>query len=735
MTAQLLDDPITPLLEAAKDTATILPDPVNGYDRIIPTAETLEEMGRLYAREIREADTAYEPIFARMIEDGKAYDADVTDQDKTITYPLAKRIVNQQVSWLSTAILSKTPIITIKPIDGGSYEIPAAITGEETPPESPFSQPVFETTTVSSEEAAALLQAFLQFKLTTSLDFEQIVEDTVLSIHSGENPTYWRIDYDPRVRRARMRDRIETPRGVQFFGVVDTEIVPRDIVTIRHVPGQNITMTLAAEDVQSAWWVAEKKRPTNLQLWEEIKAGRYDFCRKKPINTANADDLDLISKVIGGGDNYSHDEMARSMAEVDKRIADQPQLTHDVRTVMFFHPFRVGGNIEVRSCIGDFHVKSETWLNMMVNWSFTGKRLLVPFFQRKRPHRFSGMSSAGDIAPIQRLISSILHLQIQNAVQQNVKVFLIRENSRTWNFLTKSGNQLRPGLKIPFEDPDDINPVQLGSPVQSMAQEITFLNAEAERLSAIGDFDLGIQIPGRTPAATVAQIQELAKMQPASILRAVRRSISKAIEMYLQTVAQFRAYETIPFLDPEKKEIVSKLIGFPREIIANHFSFQVTATGDEDTAAAKFEKAGILITDTDAANDAALKAMMVILDPNSLPAAKRFAAFCLRRRERLYAEKIRSYRLDTQHFEITDAMIDELIAAVEQQVPAQPQPTQEGAPPNGQSNVPPAVPGGPVPAVPPGEGGSEPLPGQPGNEGVPQPAPPPDLLGNGEGVV
>lgn len=735
MTALLADDPITPLLEAAEDTAKIIPDRVNGYDRIIPTPETLAEMGKLYAREIREADIVYEPIFEKMIQDGKAYEA-MSDQGETITYPLAKRIVNQQVSWLSTAILSKTPIITIKPIDGGSYEIPSAILGEGAPPKpdgftgTMTPVPTFETRTVSGEEAAALFQAFLQFKLTTSLDFEQIVEDTVLAIHSGENPTYWRIDYDPRVRRARMRDRIDTGRGVQFFGVVDTAVVPPDIVTIRHVPGQNVTMTVSAENVQSAWWVAEKKRPTNLQLWEEVKAGRYDFCRAKPLDSSKPDDMDLVAKVIGGGENFSQNEMTRSLAEVDKRIADQPQLTHDVRTLSFYHPFRVGGNIEVRSCIGDFHVKSEQFLNLMVNWSFTGKRLLVPFFQRKRPHRFSGMSSAGDIAPLQRLISSILHLQIQNAVQQNVKVFLIRDNSRTWNFLTKAGNQLRPGLKIPFEDKDDISPVQLGSAVQSMAPEITFINAEAERLSAIGDFDLGIQIPGRTPAATVAQIQELAKMQPASILRAVRRSISEAMGMFLQTVAQFRAYETIPFLDPEKKEIVSKLIGFPREIIANHFSCQVTATGDEDTAAAKFEKAGLLIQDTDLANDAALKAMMTILDPNMLPAAKKFAAFCLRRRERLYAEKIRSYRLDVQHFEITDAMIDDLIANVAAQVPPTPPPPEQGAP-NGQTTVPPAIPGGPVPAVPPGEGGSPPLLGQPGNEGVPEPPAPSNLLGNG----
>jgi hypothetical protein len=773
-------DPIVSLIERDDVTATIITDQVNGYDRIIPTPEILDEMGATYAQQIVQADKDWEPIFKEMMAAENTYECR-SDKGEVLTLPVAKRVVNQQVAWLTNAILTKSPIIGIKPIDGGSYELPAAIAmgpdGQTPLPPQPVPgmtdqspQQPFQTETVTAEDAAHLFEALLEYKWTECLPMGQIIEDTVLAIHAGENPTFWRIDYDPKILHARRRKFTtvgENSNVVQIFGVEDNDVVPRDAVKIYHESGYNYTMPVTATDEQTSWWLARKSPKTDTEMWEAIKSRRYDFCAPPDPSGKAPDVTDKIRSIFGFAKDLEVSDIAQLRSQIDNHVASNPRRMHDVRVVDFFHPFLVQRQdgtvaIEIHSCIGELHVDSRQWLSMCRNWSWTGQRLVVPFFRHRRPHRFSGMSGAGDVGPLQSLMSTIFHLQVQNMVNLNLKVFLIRENSATWRYLEKTGNELRPGLRIPFEDPTDIDPVHLGSPVESMAPHITFLDQQAERLMVTSDFDLGVDIPGRTPAATVSQVESMAKMQPTAILRAIRRSMAKAAEFYLQTLAQFNAYETIPFLDPKKKRIVSKLVGFPREMIANHFSFHVTATGDEDSQQARFEKAGMLLKDYDEANAARMQFMQTILDPAADPKSpmKTFAKFCLLGRERLLAEKIQSFALDTQHFIITEDWLEELIASAPP--PPPPPPPEEdkpkvnvnvnlkgvlpsdqeeqiaqsslgvSAPPQGGSNGPqlPAQ-GAQGQAVQPTPGGLGIVQPQSGNAGVPAPPAPEDQGGGG----
>ncbi len=687
-------DPIVSLIDREGVTAEIILDPINGYDRVIPIPETLDEMGKTYALQIAQADIDWKPIFQEQMAAEKTYECR-TDTNEVLTLPVAKRVVNQQVAWITNAILTKTPMVGIKPIDGGSYELPdSLVAGPDGNPieqdvpgfEGAPKQPVFNTQTVSAEDAAKLFEALLEYKWTECLPMGQIIEDTVLAIHSGENPTFWRIDYDPKILHARKRKfTMVGEKGVQIFGVEDNDVVARDAVKIYHESGFNYTMPVTATDEQTSWWLARKAPKTNTEMWEAIKSRRYDFCLPAGKNGKPKDiPTEDIAAIFGFAENLELDDIATMRAQVDNHVATQPRLTHDVRVVEFFHPFlvkRADGKIaiEIHSLIGELHVKSRKFLNLCRSWSWTGKRLVVPFFRHRRPHRFSGMSGAGDVAPLQSLMSTIFNLQIQNMVNMNVKVFLIRENSATWRHLKKFP-ELKPGTKIPFEDPTDINPVHLGSPVESMAPHITFLDQQAERLMVTSDFDLGVDIPGRTPAATVSQVESMAKMQPTAILRAIRRSIATAAEFYLQTLAQFNAYETIPFLDPQKRKIVSKLVGFPREMIATNFSFHVTATGDEDSQQARFEKAGLLLKDIDEANTADMQLMQTILDPSTDEKSpmKQVATFMLLRRERILAEKIKSFSLDTQHFVITEDYLKSIIANAPEPAPPPPEPGQSG---------------------------------------------------------
>jgi hypothetical protein len=760
-----IDDPIQELLDREKPSARIVPDPVNGYDRIVLDTDLLDEIGRNYARSVREVDVADMARLNAITGNQKVYDCE-SDQGEVITIPVGKRIANQQIGWGATAILGKDPYISVHPLDGGSYQIPKAVfTGSVVPG---FEQlgpiPEYDMQEISSEEAAALYEKLLQYDFTQLIDFEQLVEDTEFSIHVGECPTWWKIPYDPKVRHSKRRMQQTNAKGrKQFLGVEDTQITDGKTVDIQHVYGLNVTISPGDNDEQKAWWLAERTPITNIDLWEGFKNGTYDLClapgeggKPQPVTDQ------MIMEILGYAEDLHHnDEIRMAMASPDRIVADNPRKEHDVRTLWFYHPIRTKNGIEIRSLCGTLHMKSERFLNLYCNPYWHGKRPYVPFFEMKRPHQLTGYSTIGNVAPIQRLISNIFHLQLQNQVQQNVKVFPIRENSATWRWMNRPGFQLKPGVLIPFESPDDIAPHQLGgTQVTSMAGEITFLDDTADKLTVSRDY---AEIPNRTPAATVAQVDATATVQPASILRSVRRSIGKAVKMYFQTMAQFHAYRTIPFQDPDTKQVISLLIGFPREVIENQFSFRVTATGDEDTREAKQEKTLLNLGQIDKANEAGLKLMDIILDPSVPDEAKEFATFCLLRRERLLGELIENARLDTTKFVVNEQLVLKLRQAAtqgqpapEQQAPPQ-QPTPPPAPkisislsgkltpeqeiaaaamqgiagappqgaPNAQSpNVPPAGPGGAVSALPAGHQGSPIAQGQPPNTGVAVTSPP-----------
>jgi hypothetical protein len=738
---------IDELIDREEDSGVIIPDPINGYDRVIPADDVLQRMIDAYCLAIEQTDADYVPQIKRLDLNEKAYDAEHVETSDVITLPTVKRIVNQQASWEATAILSKDPYITIRPLDGGEYELPWKITGQEPVPPSAGQafagmppQQTFQTKKVSSEDAAKLYQRFLQYKLTEDVKFEELVEETSYAIKIGETPNWWKISYNPAVRYAKQKKFIQASKGVQVIGLEETEIRDRSAVGIEARSFRNITMPVTENDEQRSPWLQERTPLKSLEIWEGLKQGKYDLCMQPGADGQPAEiPLSDIRTLLNLAENPNDRPENLTQAAIEDRVASQPEFEHDVRTLWFFYPLKrtkvdpqTGQKkrvIEMRSLCATVHLKARRFLNLYVNPYWHGKRPYVPFFERKKPHRFTGTTTAGDVAPIQSLISSIYHAQINNLVQQNVKVFLIRKDSVTWNFLSAQSNKLTPGMKIPYDDKDDVNPVQLGAPVASMAQEIGFLDGQAARLAVTSDFDLGQNIPNRTPAATVSQVEQLAKVQPVSVLRAMRRSIARAMKMYLTTVAQFHAYEEIPFLDPETKQTISLLIGFPREIIDQHFSFHVTATGDEDSKQARFEKAGLAIKQIDDANETALKLMPMVLDPEQPPHVQAFATFCLLRREALVEEVISDFRLDTSRFVITPSLLTTLQEQAKEWAAQQAAAAaQQGGETDANSQLPTANTGGNVSAFPAGQPGSQQLQGQPGGQGVPQPPAPENQL-------
>ena len=62
MNADLLNDPISSLLEMKGDSAAIIPDPINGYDRVVPTTDVLDDIVSTFCTAIVQAALPFAAI-------------------------------------------------------------------------------------------------------------------------------------------------------------------------------------------------------------------------------------------------------------------------------------------------------------------------------------------------------------------------------------------------------------------------------------------------------------------------------------------------------------------------------------------------------------------------------------------------------------------------------------------------------------------------------------------------
>jgi len=737
------------------DTAEIIEDPEYGYDRVVPRADVIAEIEETFCAAIADAERAWAEDRKKMMKNEAAYEGkgDPEDVLNMITIPVAKQIINQQTAWVANQILNQHPVITVKPLDDSSYQMPSSVNNDGS----------MITKPVKSVDAGKLYEAFLEYKLGRQ-DFGQLIDDTVYALGAGENPTFWKVEYEPRttmIKRRRYAKLTGTDNVVKILGPEDIAIPDGEAVKIKHIFSGNCLMPIDQHDIQRSPWFSEKTPMSTLDMWKDIKDGKINFA----LGPDAEPPLSSVAAVLDCETNVAEDETSRWLGLIDQHVTSEPDRMHDVRTLWFYYPLRrtvrVGGEdgksnslqlVEIRSLCAKLHYPAQKLLALYVNPY--PDRPYEPFFIRKRPHRFSGTSPSEDLAPFQRLISQILHVQLQNAVQLNVKVFLVRKGSSTWRYLQKPEGKLRPGLIIEYDDPQDIKAEQLGAPVQSMYSEINYLTSQAQRLAVEPDYS---QIPNRLPAATFAQNETQAKTQPQFILRAIRRPIARTIERYLKIVAQYHNYESVPFVDPETNQRVSRLISFPPEVFEQHFAFEVTATGDEDSVGARVERGAMLLKETNVENEAALKLLALIMDPHMPAETKEPAVKMLVRLETLYGDILGAVRPDSGKFVMSEQFIRDVMSRVPPAPTPPPPPPAEPQPPKinialsgqlppeivaaivamagiqgGQNAAPElplpgAQPGG-APLLPGAGGPGGPL-GEPGNPGMAEPNAPPGALG------
>jgi hypothetical protein len=680
-----------------------------------------EAINKLYAKLIADTLRDYKRIDKRRDANLDAHEG-LPERGEMIMLKVALRDTNQQLAWILSTLFKKKPFITIRPLEVGHTKILSMNEAGQ-----------MEEKEVSTIEEAEALQALLDFYLTEKIHIKKVIRPWLTEmLQDGNRPPLLKVVHDdlptPKMQRLNLNavegDTSGKLRRINTAPLL-SDIKNKPRTRIEAVPADRFYLPPPYADIQTAPLAFQDFECDTATLKSNLATGPNGEPPKWDLAGLPMDD-DVLDRLING-----YGDGADKRKVTDAREASDPTRTHRLFETWMYLPFAAtdaaSGTpvFEWHSFCGIFHEAGQMFLTVYDNPAFTKLRPFIPGYIQQKPHSFAGWSPTENVAPYQRLMSTLFHLQIQNMVQQNIKVYLARDTSVTYKFLKNPKNKLRPGLIIPFEKKDDYDSHQLGSPIQSMASEISFLNLEAEKITVVTQFDRG-QIPNRTPNQTVETIEELAKMQPAMYLDCIREAIGEAAKLFLQTLIQYNHEGlTIPFRDPDTAQIIARVINFPIELITEQFAFEVTATADDMTPEALFNQMMLAKEKVvQVFNDRAMTIIASSMKPSPgppgappvmPPAPVMTIGMNMILKERKAASAaLKHMKLDPDDYLLTELEIQSLpvelmsLAGLSKEAGNQP---PEGALPNEPPQPPQLPPSGPGPAL--STSGSQPQPVQP----------------------
>lgn len=713
MGTNIIDDPLS-WMDEGGEPGDFVPDPRRpDYRWYVPRDDAEKSAIVQYLCDaIKEAEDTDGPRIERILENRRVYEAH-PKKDEAIHLPIAKQDANQVAAGIVNAIMSKQPIVTIKPLEGGEMSL---LVRDE------FGEQELK---VSTTQEAAALQEYGEYLLKRRVPFRDRVETAVLDMVSGGMP-YLKICYEANYRTIR---EMKFEQGSAAAVEVRRSTPIDEPLKMEPIDGINILLPPGERDEQLSPWIAERYELSPTKIRQNFAQGLFVGDILNPEAKA---EKEFIAKVVGGGaGSSSWQDAKRESAKIMGRATRQRSLP-SFHEVWFYWPRPdENGEIELLHLCAQLQLDCRELLALYDHPYRHGLRPLIPLLQRPKPYEWASGSTVDDIAPIQKMMSKLFDITIKNGIQAIIKGYLVKKGSPGWHSMLdlEKANALKPGCIVGVGDMGEITPFQMGGNMGSLSSEIGYLDQQRRGLSVVPEHQ---NIPNRTASGTVSQIMAESKAQGSQTLERVREQLGKAIKMLFQVAQQFSYYgEPVPFEDPKTRAIVEKFIYFPTELIDSQFSFDITATADDDTNEAKKEAEMLALRLINEQNQTSMTSIFEMMSPETPPFYEEVLKQAALRSERQLGRLLALSTKDSETFvwdeEELGAMLtakheflekqkaEEAAAAEQQEQSAEEQPA---APAEGE--MPPMPPEGAMP---------------PGMEGMNGPIPPDLMAPNGGGAL
>lgn len=723
------DDTTRHLIEADSKFGKFEPDPSDPFvERYVPVKDELDRINSWLTTEIDQAWEDDKGARAKKLRLLDAYRGKAQTGEDISIIRLVRRAVRRNVAYVMSQIFSQTPLVTCKPTSDGKIEVLVE-------------DPTFGTVPLekTTEECAQAKEWWLEHKLRNKLDFREVVKTAAKEAKRGQTPHYIKVVHKKEFRTVKTpRFEKKGPIGVTFDSKDDLAVMAGEPTRFINVSTYSTLMPADETDVQSSRWFLEFDPETSEQLRRNLYNGDYFLVKK-------AEWEDFIKD--GGRAEPRPDEEKK--ATDSGRVPTVPKGKHDTAEVYFYWTVPMKETLvemgkdgepvqksltkhQEYSFVGRFHRGHGRLMSMHRIPFDHGRRPYIPVYDEREPFGHEGESVAEDVLPYQNNISQLNSLEIRGGVVATTPVVFAEPGSIAGDWLME--HEPQPGSIIPRQRADEVEIKNLGDRPQSLLGLIAHHHNEFERETGLGDLQLGLNVPSRTPASSIAQVMGEGQTEAVEFLESFCQSLAEAIKLYVQTVQQYmRTGEVIPF-DPETKALLMSAfegneyseadmqkgfpVRFPKSPITDQYSFQMTAV-TRQTEQQDFEKLVALkqIVDADGAQMAQIIGPLASGQLSQYPTIVEALIQQFTRSQKLMGDIAKSMRKDGGTFAISPNLLKAVVQ--EQQMMMQMQ--------NGAMNA--QAPQGVVPG--PG-GGMPPGGGQPGGVGgvVPEQGVPPMPVGS-----
>ncbi len=229
--------------------------------------------------------------------------------------------------------------------------------------------------------------------------------------------------------------------------------------------------------------------------------------------------------------------------------------------------FDVDGDGIPEEIVINFHLETRTVLRAVFNYYRHQERPYHLIRFMPRDNSLLGLGIAQMLAPIQEEISTIHNQRIDNATLSNTAVFKARKNSAA----AISPLDIYPGAIIKVDEPDDIEPMQIGAPHVTLLQEELNSNSIGEKRTGVSDYTVGRESAAigsnATATSTLALIQEGNKRFKLTISE-IRRALTNIAHQIIMLYQQFAQDQTVMYelFSAEDQQWFTQFLKLPEDI-------------------------------------------------------------------------------------------------------------------------------------------------------------------------
>lgn len=582
---------LSDFLSADLDDSVELEMDADGHYRVIFSDDELIEVNAYLKSELERTYEDWIPLWDRSVENKETYRTKkipIPDGGKSIyPAPIARIPADQIIASVYNAVMRPRPVFSIDAYLKAEYDVP----GQQVPmpppepampgmPPPPGPRNVVTADKLSAELVAHRMEQGYDFVVRERIQFGPKLMRGVRGAVTG-SPYWWKVVADPDERTS-----LSAKSNGVFIDLDDKyeeTHLRGDIVKWYLVPFTNGMMPLEflydENGMDLAPWFAERKPMRPDSLSKRYVSGELFLIKD------DAEAIALASTTV----DLSNEFKARGDASTQRKSPSVPVQDIPNWEVWFYwdakfvdpnDPTTEDGKkkwkLKRLSLIGDFHLGAGKLMSCKLNSNE----------HQCRPFELVDQMDEGDCTVDrmmyhQTMFTYSAQSEIKSAHIANTPLYWHDANIPDLVTFFASHKTIGAGDHVPGIFGTEWGLTPAGEKHYSMLELMKFFLSMSQLDSRENDFTMGGRPPGRTPAATTAQVYQHAEEVKTMFLARLSLKLSRLLRLDAETRRQYQPLgEVLPMWDDAEKAAIETTFRFPVGDVLDNFRIALTAADE-----------------------------------------------------------------------------------------------------------------------------------------------------------